>query len=267
MKKGVCLVLLAVVLMLSLSSCTILANHMRTMPLIFMEHDGQTYFLTYDGNRQIDLASKTIAKVEIYELPDLDEQKETVRFLEFEEWLAHYNTLENEALQKHLQACELKNRNNSIVYARGYWKDDILTGFVQVYKMPALGRATYAVEEIDHSLLFTYDASTDTFTVTKKIKGAVVVAFDKDTAIYWKQRAYYAYSLQTDEETYLVQDKAYDPGPSSYSIPMIYFNEDMCLFYLYSRPSNLENEKEYVYVFDFADDSFFELTWEDQSTD
>lgn len=258
MKKTICLLLAVVFLSLSLASCSSTVNDIDIEPLYLTELDGELYFISdYKlNNYKIDFDNKTISLVENEELTKLNEEKNAENAFVFEQLHGSYNSIENDALKAHLEACELTN-GHSLVNAFGYWQEEILVGFVQVYEKYAKTCSGYDTKNIDHSLLFSYDANSDTFSVIKEVEDVVMVAFGKDTIIYWKNRSYYAYDLQTEEETYLVEDKAYDGGTSSWSTPVIYFNEQMCLLHLVK--GELKGDKEYTYIFDFETKAFFEL--------
>ena len=258
MKKAICLLMLVIFLPLAFASCSLATNSIHIAPLYLTELNGEQYFLSdnWYKNYKIDFECKTISLVENDELSKLNEEKNAENAFVFQQFHGSYNDIENDALKAHLEACELTN-GHSLVNAFGYWQEEILVGFVQVYEKYAKTCSGYDTKNIDHSLLFSYDANSDTFSVIKEVEDVVMVAFDLDTVIYWKDKAYYAYDLQTEEETYLVEDKAYDGGTSSWSTPVIYFNEEMCLLHLVK--GELKGDKEYTYIFDFETNEFFEL--------
>lgn len=257
MKKLLCL-LLAGVMALMLVSCDVKCNYIETGYLQSAEVDGMLYFQSqYDEDYQLDLKNKTFSRVESddsvlpsYEGDDL---------LAYKMFAGEYEATipaGYEAIARSIEACELDN-GSSVVDACGLVQEGILTGFVRVYKDMRTIAGNYAIEEIDHSILFSYDADSDAFSIIKCLEGVVVVAFSKDTVIYWKNKAYYAYDLKTDAERYLVEDKAYDSGMSQQSSPFVFSNETMCVFHLVK--GELSKDKEYMYVFDFESGEFFEL--------
>ena len=257
MKKLLCL-LLAGVMALMLVSCEVKCNFITTGYLQSAEVDGLLYFQSqYAEDYQIDLKNKTFSRVESddsvlpsYEGDDL---------LAYKMFAGEYgSTIPTgyEAIAEQIEACELDN-GSSVVDAYGSVQEGILTGFVRVYKDMRTIYGNYAIEEIDHSILFSYNADSDAFSIIKRLEKVVVVAFSKDTVIYWKNKAYYAYDLKTDAERYLVEDKAYDSGMNQQSSPCVFSNETMCVFHLVK--GELSKDKEYMYVFDFEGGEFFEL--------
>lgn len=259
MKKTVCLFLALFILIISLTSCSLMINFIDVEPLCLVDVDGETYFLSVyiDEKYKLDLANKTISSAQNEDLPTFEDAKANNAF-EFEQFHGEYNSIENEALENHLKALEI-TEDDSPVYAFGYWQGEMLVGFAQVYDGYARSCSGYDLANLDHSLLFTYDSITDTFIVKKEIAGVAIVAFSGDTVIYWKERAYYSYDWQTGQEVYLIEDKAFDSGPTNYASPYVYYNEEMCVFHLIKDEGK---GKVFYYVFDFATNEFFELRWQ-----
>ena len=241
-----------------LVSCEVKCNFITTGYLQSAEVDGLLYFQSqYAEDYQIDLQNKTFSRVgsDGVVVPS----SESDNLLAYKMFAGEYgSTIPTgyEAIAKQIEACELDN-GSSVVDAYGSVQEGILTGFVRVYKDMRTIYGNYAIEEIDHSILFSYNADTDAFSIIKRLENVVVVAFSSDMAIYWKNKAYYAYDLKTDAETYLVEDKAYDGGMSQQSSPCVFSNETMCIFHLVK--GGLSKDKEYMYVFDFESGEFFEL--------
>ena len=250
-------------LLIILSSCSMTINFIDVEPLCLSELDGETYFLSiYTGeNYKLDFANKTISRIENDALPAFEEEVKTKNAFEFEHFHGEYELIENEALVNHLKSfVSAEDKSDLLVYAFGYWQEEILVGFVQVYNGYARSCSGYDLANLDHSLLFTYDSITDTFTVTKEISGVAVVASAQETVIYWKNRAYYAYDLKTDTEIYLIEDKAFDSGITNYATPYVYFNDDMCILHLIKDKQ--KEDKVFYYVFNFETNEFFELKWQ-----
>ena len=257
MKKLICLFLTIFVLMISLTSCSLIINFVDVEPLCLVELEEEIYFLSFyvDENYKIDFANKTIFKTQNDALPIFENEKKTKNSFEFEQFHGEYNSIENKTLENHLKSFE-NSEGDSLVYAFGYWQEKILVGFIQVYNGYARSCSGYDLANLDHSLFFTYDSITDTFTAKKKIESAAIVAFSQETIIYWKDQAYYSYDMQTDTEVYLIEDKAFDKGPTNYAMPCIYFNGDMCIFHLIK---DKEDGKVFYSAFDFETDELFEL--------
>ena len=165
-----------------------------------------------------------------------------------------------EGVIPHIESLELENKR-SVVDACGYTKDELLVGFVQVYKKTRGFHGNYSIEEIDHSILFSYDAENDMFTVEHTLDDVVIVAFDENSVIYWRDRAFYLYNLETKEEKFLVDHKSYDAGITQYSSSGVYSNSEMCVLYLSKRP--FDKEFEYMYVYDWSTGDFFELAYQE----
>lgn len=262
--KKISALLLFIISILLFSSCSdmIVCNDIETSFLNITEKEGKTYIRSHYSNvYSIDLENKK------YALADDSES----RFSWFEEdaprafKIRFHNSGEYqytvpegfEGVIPHVEGCELDN-GGSVIDACGYVKDGIIVGFVQVYKDMRTIYANYAIEEIDHSLLFIYDAQSNKFTVTHKLDGVVIVAFYEDTVIYWRDRAYYKCDLKSQTETYLVDDKGYDAGFTQLSDSGVYFNSELCIIHITKRDLFRENV-DYMYVYNWSNGDFFEL--------
>ena len=260
MKKLLGLFLTIFLLVFTLSSCSATVNFIEVEPLCLSEIDGKNYFLSIytDENYQLDFESRIISSIQNDALPAFEEEVKTKNAFKYENFHGEYESVENEALEKHLKTFVLtEDESDLLVYVFGYWQEEILVGFVQVYNGYSRSCSGYDLANLDHSVLFAYDSTTDTFTVTEKIEDAAVVAFADETVIYWKNRAYYAYNLKTDTETYLVEDKAFDSGITNYATPYVYFNDDMCILHLIKNKQ--KEDKVFYYVFNFKTNEFSEL--------
>lgn len=267
MKKCLCFLSVMVLLLLSLTSCSLIPNKVDILPLDLFELDGKIYMLTseyFHKYYQLDFENKTYSLPKDDDLVEFDTEQTTENAYRYYHTRGRYVSGGYESLEAHLEGCELDNEY-SIVNAYGYWHEGVLTGFVQVYKSGTLARSDYDIAKIDHSLFFTYDAGTDTFSVIQKVKNAAIVAFGQDTLIYWKNKAYYAYHMGTGEESFLVQDKSFvrDLDRGSYN-GEVYYSADMCVIRLRSEDPEF-NKYEYMYVYDFAENEFYELTWQEAS--
>lgn len=258
MKKLICILLLVVALT-SFVSCGVVSNHMTTEYLCTTELDGSTYILSrFSKIYNIDFENKTFSLVEndLFAESDFTSQNE----FKYELFAGEYTTQipdGYEGIIKYVKECRLEN-DTSVVDACGYVKNEILTGFVQVYKDTSGVYGNYAIEKISHSIAFSYNADADEFSVVKRFDDVVMVAFADNTVIYWKDKAYYSYDLTTNTEKYLVEDKAYDSGLNQTSTPAVFANEEMCILHLIKgKTKNIE----YMYVFNFETNEFFELDW------
>lgn len=254
MKKFLCLIVF-VVLMASLVSCDIVANHITTGYLSTI--DGINYVRRFQNVYKLDIDNKTYSSVPYDSFDDsaFDEANE----FKYDFFAGEYGgqiPTGYEGVAEHIENCELDSET-SIVEARGYVSDGVLIGFVQVYKDGSGVYGNYAMEKIDHSLIFSYSCETDQFSVIKVLDNVVILAFGECTVIYWKNKAYYAYDLNTSDETYLIEDKAYDAGLQQQSTPSVLFDEKICVFHLVK--AKIDRDVEYMYVFDFGSKEFFEL--------
>lgn len=250
--------------MLPLASCskTIACNSIDTSFLNIAEKDGKTYIQSqFNYIYSIDFEN------EKYVLVDASD----TRFSWFEEnspnafkiWFNQsgeyqYNIPEGyEGVISYIERCKLET-DSSVVDACGYVKDGLLIGFVQVYADMRTVYGNYAVEEIDHSLIFTYNVENGEFTVTHRLDKAVAVAVYEDTILYWKDKAYYKYDLKTQIETHLIEDKAYNAGFNQLSSSGVHFNSEFCFIHMVKGEIN-ENV-EYMYVYTWSNGDFIELT-------
>ena len=259
MKKLVC-ILFIFLLLTSFVSCGIVANHMTTGYLSITELDGSTYILSrFSKIYKIDFENKTFSLVQN---PDFDEGIfDNKNELKYEFFAGEYSAKIPDGYDNvinHLNKCKLEN-DTSVIDACGYVTDGILTGFVQVYNDTSGIYGNYAIEKISHSIAFSYNADTDEFSVVRKFDGVVIVAFSDSTVIYWKDKAYYSYNLTTNEEKYLVEDKAYDSGLNQTSTPAVFSNEEICVLHL--RKGKMREDIEYMYIFNFKTNEFFELKY------
>lgn len=261
--KKILALLLCTICILPLSSCsnTIVCNNIDTSFLNFTEKEGKTYIQSqFDYVYSIDFESKKYALV--------DDSESRFSWFEgnapkaFKIWFHQggeyqYTIPEGfEGVIPYVEGCELDN-DRSVIDACGYVKDGILVGFVQVYKDMRTIYANYAIEEIDHSLIFIYDAENNKFAITHKLDGVVIVAFYEDAVIYWRDRAYYKCDLKTRTETYFVDDKAYDDGFRQLSTSGVYFNSEFCIIHMTKEKSN--EDVNYMYVYNWSNGDFFEL--------
>ena len=259
MKKLICILLL-LVLVTSLASCGVVANHMTTGYLCTTELDGSMYMLSrFSKVYKIDFENRIFS---LAQDPDFDETLfENKNELKYDFFAGEHSGKIPEGYEGiigHLEKCKLES-DTSVIDACGYANDGILTGFVQVYYDTYGVYGNYAIEKIAHSIAFSYNVNTDEFSVVEKFDGIVIVAFSDSTVIYWKNKAYYSYDLTTNEEKYLVEDKAYDGGLNQTSAPAVFSNEEICVLHLVKGKA--KENIEYMYVFNFETGEFFELEY------
>ena len=259
MKKLFAIFVLSLVLVLALSFCSNIrvCNSIDMGYLYILEKDGETYIKSqYSNVYSIDLENKTFALVDDSETKTSWFEQEDPNAFEFSMFAGEYGyTVPTgyECVLSYIEEYELDN-DSSVVDACGYLKDALLFGFVRVYKDTRGVYGNYSIEEIDHSLVFTYNPETDKFTVEYKLDNVVIVAVFEDTVIYWKDKAYYKYNLKTQQETYLIDDKAYDSGLNQLSTAGVYFNSEFCIIHMMSK------DTDYMYAYDRSNGNFFGLT-------
>ena len=74
-----------------------------------------------------------------------------------------------DGVTRYVEDCELDSES-SIVDACGYASDDgTLTGVVRVYGDTWGIYGNYSIEKISHSLIFSYNAKNDTFSILKRM--------------------------------------------------------------------------------------------------
>ena len=264
MKKQISVFLLFAICVLLLSSCSkmIVCNSIDTSFLNIAEKDGEMYIQSqFDDVYSIDFENKKYVLVDDSDtrFSWFEEDPPNAFKIRFHQGGAYQYTIPEgyEGVTSYVEGCELEN-DSSVVDACGYVKDGLLVGFVQVYADMRTVYANYAVEEIDHSLIFTYNVENDEFTVVHRLDGVVVVAVYEDTIIYWKDKAYYKYDLKSQSEMYLIEDKAYDAGFSRLSSSGVYFNSEFCIIHM-TKGKTKENVN-YMYVYNWSNGDFFELT-------
>ena len=268
MKKILVAMLLCATCVFLLSSCMpgffdgILKNGVEVEHLKLTEKDGKTYIeANYFSPFVVDFENKTFAFAEDGEM-DLSAFTEDPKAFQF--WMhasGGYKSILPEGFEGidfHMRACELENEESK-VKAWGYVREGLLVGFVQVYDNRGTWNGTNSLEEIVHSMVFTYDGVNDVFTVEHTLNDVAIVAQHGDTVLYWKDKAYYSYHLSTGEETYLVEDKAYDKGMSQRSSSGVFSNEEMCIIHMVHDDGD---DTHYMCVYEWATGEFSSLDFE-----
>ena len=164
-----------------------------------------------------------------------------------------------DGVKPHIEALPLGGR--SVADANGYITDGKLVGFANVYKDTIgylSGGGNYGVEEISRGILFEYLPETDTFTETKRFDGCNVVAYNGTTVLYWRDRNYYSYDLNSQTESFLVEDKAYDKGIQHQSYTNIFTNTEYTAIFI--TKSKFSKETRFAYLYDYTTKEFCQLT-------
>ena len=258
-------VLITIVMLMIFSSCNeITYNNISVDCLNSVEQNGKHFIQSkFSYVYSLDMEKRVFSRVPNEEIVKLNLEWESEPFFEAEFFAGEYqNNIPDgfEGVVRHIESFD-DNDEESIYYAYGYLNDDVLVGFVQVYSEAAGLYGNYAIEYIEYSLIFEYQARTDAFVIKDKMEGAVIVAVRDNIAIYWKNEAYYSYDRANGTVTYLVDDKAYDSGLQQHSWGQVLSNDEHCIIHLNKVNGNDDNE--YMYVYDFATHIFYELTYSD----
>ena len=267
MKKCIFLVIVCVALALNFSACSmVVCNNIYTGNLNIVEQNGETYIKSIHSQvYSIDLESKTFSLADDGETgePTFGPSDPNVFKCYCFPGKYRYTIPKGyDSVASHVERCETGNEK-SVVDASGYVQNGLLVGFVQIYEKTRGVYGNYSIEEIDRSIVFSYDAQTDEFTVEHTIDGVVIVALHDDTVIYWKDKAYYKYDLQTKVEKHLIDDKAYDTGLSQLSSSGVYYNSEICIIHLSERKM-AGKYIDYMYVYDWSQGDLVELNQESE---
>lgn len=260
MKKFTAIFMCIFMVLLFAACGDIVSNRIDGEPLSVAEASGKTYIKSkYSYVYCLDFDNKTFVRTVEGFGEALDWSTEN--YLEYEFFAGEYTSTVPEGyngIVSHILDCKLDDES-SVVYAYGCVKNNALLGFVQVYKEASGVHGNYAVEKISHSVLFEYDLETAEFEIVDKINDVVAVAVHNNTAIYWKNKAYYQYDISKKTETLLTEDKAYDSGLQQQSWTAVLSNQEYCVIH-FSKAKG-ERDVEYMFVYDFASCDFCELTF------
>jgi hypothetical protein len=235
-------------------------NSIDSRYLNVAEQDGNTYMqLKHSEAYAVDMENKAFEMLTPMGTYDSLFGQDDQNVFEYEYFAGNYRGNTPEGYESVIGQIERNKpeKGGCVVYAGGYAKDGVLVGYVQVYNDTRGISGSYAVEEIDHSYAFTYNAERNEFTVDCKLDDVVIVALHEDAVVYWKDRAFYKYNMKSGEESLLVEDKGYDAGLTQYSSSGVISNSEFCIIHM--TCSGSYTEQEYVYVYDWSEDNFFEL--------
>lgn len=126
--------------------------------------------------------------------------------------------------------------------------DGFFYGFVNVYDHSTgmlFSGGVAGVSGISYGVLIKYAANTGSTEELLKIDGGCIMAFDGDTALFFKGEKYYSQNVGQDEK-YLFDDLAYDRGATSYSSVQVYFNDVHFVVYMHSDDG--KTRKNYAYI-------------------
>lgn len=144
---------------------------------------------------------------------------------------------------------------NSVILTEGYLVDDYVYGICNVYSDTVgylSGGGNYAEEEIAYSIYYKYDSINDTLETICKLNKSTMVAFNKNYVIYWKNKKFYSYNIETEEKTELCKHLSYDSGLQHQSGTYVYFNNNYVIFEM--RKAKSFNDYYYYYLYEYGKD-------------
>lgn len=152
-------------------------------------------------------------------------------------------------LEKILSTYEIKKVEYiHTIFAR--MQDGGTYGFVNAYAFTtgALSSGgSSSVTGIIYGVFVRYDFESGQFEELLRVKGGCILAFDEDTVLYHKDKAYYTQNLGAEPQ-YICKDYAYDDGLTSYSYAYFYFNDKHFVIFLHKGRERVE--RDYAYVLD-----------------
>ena len=130
------------------------------------------------------------------------------------------------------------NAEDPLVHALAWDKDGTVYGFCNVYKSATgylSGGGQIDTRHIVRAVLFTYDKETQVLTIKEELKKCVVVAYDGENAIYFRDREYFS-KRESGTPVKICNDEAFDTGMTSYGYARFYFGGGYCvLFFNYDK--------------------------------
>lgn len=108
-------------------------------------------------------------------------------------------------------------------------------GFVNAYAyttgaLPSGG--SDGVSGISYGVFLKYNPADGTFDELCRVDGGCILAFDEDTVLFYKNKAYYTQNVGSAAD-FICNDYAYDSGLTSYSYASFFFNDTHFVIYLH----------------------------------
>lgn len=143
----------------------------------------------------------------------------------------------------------------SVIRTEGYLVDDYVYGICNVYSDTVgylSGGGNYAEEEIAYSIYYKYDYINDVMETICKLDKSTMVAYNDDYVVYWKNKKFYSYNIETQETKELCDHLSYDSGLQHQSGTYVYFNNNYVIFEM--RKAKSFNDYYYYYLYEYGKD-------------
>lgn len=143
----------------------------------------------------------------------------------------------------------------SVIRTQGYLVDDYIYGICNVYSDTVgylSGGGNYAEEEIAYSIYYKYDYINDVMETICKLDKSTMVAYNDDYVVYWKNKKFYSYNIETQEAKELCDHLSYDSGLQHQSGTYVYFNNNYVIFEM--RKAKSFNDYYYYYIYEYGKD-------------
>lgn len=223
---------------ISLSGCALYGNDRSGTSLMEVIEDGERIICRlYEEQLIFDTATQTLSveEAEWTQTPETVLRGDTFPrgALEAKEGY--------EPLGEQVKALALK-QNDPLIHALAWEQNGTVYGFCNVYSRATgflSGGGQCDTKHIVRAVLFTYEDAT--LIVNETIDRSVVVAYDGENAIYFKNKAYYSKS-KSGEAKLICHDEAFDTGITSYGYARFYFNSRYCVMFFNHDKGNAKKQ-------------------------
>ena len=223
---------------ISLSGCALYGNDRSATSLMEVIEDGERIVCRlYEEQVIFDTATQTLS---VEEAEGTQPPETVLRGDTFPR-----GTLEAKEgyvpLGEQVKALALK-QNDPLVHALAWEQNGTVYGFCNVYSKTTgflSGGGQCDTKHIVRAVLFTYED--ETLIVNETIDRSVVVAYDGENAIYFKNKAYYSKG-KSGEAKLICHDEAFDTGLTSYGYARFYFNSRYCVMFFNHDKGNAKKQ-------------------------
>ena len=244
--------LLFVLLTFALTGCSHTFKNTNEIPattVYFAEKDGKAYLVTsqYGKWLDIDFENKTFS-VASEDIVDTAIEGDKNSFFFTSDWDPYIDIDGYEALDNYIMTCAIDDY--SIIDAHGKIRDNVMVGFIRVYKRgvgPYIGNTSVA--DVVYSYIYSYSPERGDFIIEHTLNDVAIIAFEGESVIYWRDRAFYLYNLNTKEEKYLVEHKSYDGGYTNWSTTEAIYDSERC--YVLMRKGYSNRDDRYLFVYEW----------------